>query len=48
MSSLLRIASRVAAAVAAYNSVKPAPNLEEWRNHLDQEKVCAYARGVVL
>ena len=41
MASLLNITSRVEAAVAAYISVKPVPNLKEWERHFHQEKVRA-------
>jgi hypothetical protein len=41
MDSLLKIASRVEAAVEAYSAVKPVSNLEEWKWHFDDEKVSA-------
>ena len=41
MASLLNVASRVEAAIAAYTSVKPVPNLKEWERHFHQEKVRA-------
>ena len=41
MTSLLKIASRVEAAIEAYGSLKLNSNLEEWRKRLDQEKVRA-------
>jgi hypothetical protein len=41
MNSLLTIASRIEAAVAAYISVQPVPNLEEWKQHFVDEKVSA-------
>ncbi|KAF8265602.1 hypothetical protein EI94DRAFT_1804127 [Lactarius quietus] len=41
MQSLLQIASQVEAAVEAYNSVKPIPNLEEWVQHIEEEKAKA-------
>ena len=41
MDSLLKISSRVEAAVEAYSAVKPVSNLEEWKRHFDDEKVSA-------
>ncbi|KAF8262500.1 hypothetical protein EI94DRAFT_1704730 [Lactarius quietus] len=44
MQSLLQIAFQVEAAIEAYNSVKPIPNLEEWVQHIEEEKssVCLF------
>ena len=41
MASLLNVVSCVEAAIAAYISVKPVPNLKEWERHFHQEKVLA-------
>jgi hypothetical protein len=48
MNALLLITSRVEAAVAAYVSVQPAPNLEEWRRHFEEEKVSALTTDYIL
>ena len=48
MNALLLIASRVEAAVAAYVSVQPAPNLGEWRRHFVDEKVSALMTDYIL
>jgi len=39
MTSLLSIASKIEAAVAAYVSVRDVTDMAEWRRHFDEEKV---------
>ena len=46
--TLLLIASRVEAAMAAYVLVQPALNLGEWRRHLVDEKVSALMTDYIL
>jgi hypothetical protein len=41
MDSLLKIASRIEAAVEAYRALKPVSNLEKWKGHFKQEMVSA-------
>jgi hypothetical protein len=41
MASLLTFASCIEAAVASYVSVKPVPNLEEWRRRFEMLQVSA-------
>ena len=48
MNTLLFIASRIEAAVAAYVSVQPVPNEEEWRHEFMNEQVSAVMYGVTL
>jgi hypothetical protein len=35
---LLQIVSHIEVAVLSFKLVKPAPNLEEWKQHFDEEK----------
>jgi hypothetical protein len=48
MTSFLHIASRVEAAIEAYNSVGGFTDREEWKAKLRREKVSAHLYGVSI
>jgi hypothetical protein len=48
MTEFLRIASRVEAAVTAYNSVRDFADKQEWETMFRQERVSAHLHGVLV
>ena len=48
MNTLLTIACRIEAAIAAYILVQPVPNLEEWKRHFRDDKVSAVTYSYIL